>query len=447
MNAHWVRFLPRVLRLQLEGRHGLQAIVANTGWLFFDKALRITLGIVVGAWLARYLGPSRYGELAYVLAFVAIFQAIGKLGLDSIVVRDIARDPASAGEILGTTLSLRLAAGLFLWCAAIIIIALLQPGDTTALILTVILASTIVFQSTDTVDLWFQSQLQSRRTVFAKSLAYLGGNGLKVVLILLHAPLVFFASAWLLETVIASFALYIAYTKFRAHGEWRWQMQRAKLLMHEAWPYLLSSLGIMIYMRIDQIMLREMIGEKEVGIFSAAIIPSEAWYFIATTLLISVAPSISRRKKESQVAYLDSLKVFFSMMWLVSIIIAIVVSIFSSTIISLLYGDAYQSSAHVLATHIFAIIPVFLGVASNLWLTNEKRGDLAIKQTLLGAAVNITLNLYLIPLHGSVGAAISTVVSQWVSSVLVNAIFAWPLFKIQILSLFSIHKSMYQYKG
>ena len=441
MNASWIRYLPLRLQHYLEGRHSLQAIVGNTSWLFLDKALRITLGVVVGAWVARYLGPSRYGELVYVIAFVTMFQAIGKFGMDSIVVRDIARDPASANEILGTTFIIRLMAGFILWGTAPIGMWLLRPGDTTALLLTIIFAGTIIFQSSDTVDLWFQSQSQSKRTVLAKGLAYIGGNSLKVALILMQASLVYFAFAWLLETVLASLALYIAYRKYRTSGPWTWQIMQAKLLMNEVWPYLLSSLSIIVYMRIDQIMLREIIGEKEVGIFSAALLPSEAWYFIATTLIISVAPAISRKKKESESAYLGALKTYFSIMWFVSIMIAIMVSISSPFIIGLLYGSDFQSSASVLAIHVFAVIPVFLGVSSNVWLTNEKRGDLAIKQTLIGAAINIAMNLYLIPTHGAEGAAFSTVISYFFSAIFVNALFARPLFNIQISSLFSIPKA------
>lgn len=440
MNASWIRYLPRLLRCHVDGRYGLQAIMGNTFWLFLDKVLRIAIGIIVGAWVARYLGPSRYGELAYIIAYVTFFQAMGRLGMDSIVVRDIARDPVAANEILGINFRCRLFAGFILWMAAILFMWLLRTEDQTALLLTAVLASTVFFQSAETVDLWFQSQSQSKRTVLAKSLGYLGGNGLKVIFMLVQAPLVFFASAWLLETVLTSLALYLAYLKYSAHGAWCWQIQRAKLLLQESWHYLLSSLAIIVYMRIDQIMLREMIGEKEVGVFSAALMPSEASYFIASALMISIAPTISRKKKESETAYLNTLKTFFSIMWFMSITIAVAVSLSSSFIVNLFYGLAYQSSITVLAIHIFSVIPVFLGVSSGLWLTNEKRGDLAVKQTLLGAGITILMNLYLIPIYGATGAAMSSVVSYFVSAILANSVFAWPLFKLQISSLFWMPK-------
>ena len=88
LDPGWVRFLPASLRQRLAGRVNLHAVIHNSGWLMFDKLVRMLLGLVVGAWVARYLGPESFGELAYVLAYVAFFQAIANLGIDGIIVRE-----------------------------------------------------------------------------------------------------------------------------------------------------------------------------------------------------------------------------------------------------------------------------------------------------------------------------------------------------------------------
>src|ERR1700744_44346 len=90
------------LRARLAAQGPLRAIVANTGWLVFDRVIRVLIGLTVGAWIARYLGPAGSGELSYVVAFIALFQAAANLGADAIVVRDIARAPERAADILGT---------------------------------------------------------------------------------------------------------------------------------------------------------------------------------------------------------------------------------------------------------------------------------------------------------------------------------------------------------
>ena len=440
MNVAWLKFLPYNIRQKLDGRHSIQAIVGNIGWLFLDKIFRATIGLLVGAWVARYLGPSGYGELAYLIAFISIFQAMSKLGMDSIVVRDIAKNPSEDYEVLGSCFRARLISAFFLFWSAIFVMYLLRPGDVLSLGITAILAGTILFQPSETVDLWFQSQSQSKRTVMAKGLSYIGANGFKVFLILVGAPLMYFSIAWLIEAIMSSLALWVVYKNFPTIKSWCWRQNQGRALLVEAWPYLLSSLAIIIYMRIDQIMLGEIAGDHEVGIFSAAVTISEAFYFIPGMLLISLAPMIAKKRISSYASYIDSLRSFFSIMWVLSIVIACGISYFSDLITNLIYGPSFSASAAVLSIHVFALIPVYLGVSSNLWLTNENRGDLGIKQTLLGASINILLNIYLIPKYGALGAAMATLVAFFVSAIFANALFARKLFNLQMMALINFWK-------
>jgi PST family polysaccharide transporter len=79
----WLKILPTKLSQRLSGNHNLLAAINNSGWLMFDKLIRLLLGLLVSAWVARYLGPAQYGELAYVLAYLAFFQAVAVLGMDA----------------------------------------------------------------------------------------------------------------------------------------------------------------------------------------------------------------------------------------------------------------------------------------------------------------------------------------------------------------------------
>src|SRR5665647_1950727 len=111
--------LPPFIRRRLDSRPGFAKILNNMGWLTIDKFIRIFLSLLVGAWVARYLGPTGFGELAYIVAFVGIFQTIAQLGLDNIAIRDMSRCPELAKEILGTIFRLRMALGIICYIVAI----------------------------------------------------------------------------------------------------------------------------------------------------------------------------------------------------------------------------------------------------------------------------------------------------------------------------------------
>lgn len=431
-NPFWLKYTPGFIRRQLEGRHVLHAIIHNTGWLLADRALRLGLGLIVGAWVARYLGPSQFGELSYVLAFVAFFQAISELGLNGIAIRDISLDRNASPAILGTVFRLRLITGFFCWLAAIGSMAFFRPGDLHTLALTAIVSGSLVFQAADTVDIWFQSQTQSRRTVVAKTISYLINSLFKVVLILSTAPLIYFAIAGLVEFTLSATALSVSYKMFPAPFNWRWELELGKRLLKESWPYMLSGLAIIIYIRIDQIMLREMVGTKELGIFSAALPLSTTWYFIPMMIAQSAGPSIAKKKQSDLIGYDCAIDRLFSLMWWIMLPLCISIAFFSISIVKLLYGDQYNASASVLAVHVFSNIPVALGVMQSIWILNEKKNVLTLAKTIIGAVTNVGLNLILIPMYGALGAAMVTVISTMTSGVLSNLLLSPEIFRRQL---------------
>src|SRR5919202_6577395 len=88
----------------------LRRVIGNTGWLFTEKIAQMILGLLVGLWIARYLGPERFGRFNYAIANVGLFIPIAKLGLDNIVIRNLARNPSEKDKTLGTALFLKLIA-------------------------------------------------------------------------------------------------------------------------------------------------------------------------------------------------------------------------------------------------------------------------------------------------------------------------------------------------
>lgn len=108
---------------------GLWKLIGNTGWLFADKILRMGLALVIGVWVARYLGPEQFGLYNYAISFAGLFTMFATLGLDSIVVRNIVRQPAEKDEILGTTFGLRLMGGCFVVFLAVTTVSLVRPGE------------------------------------------------------------------------------------------------------------------------------------------------------------------------------------------------------------------------------------------------------------------------------------------------------------------------------
>jgi len=421
MSVPWIKYLPDFLRNRLESRQNLQKILTNTVWLFADRILRMGFGLVVGVWVARYLGPEQFGLFSYVLAFVALFGVFATLGLDDIVVRDIVRNPSDKDEILGATFSLKLLGGLVGILLTTAGILLLRPNDRLTHSMVAIIASGLIFQSFDTISFWFQSQVQIKYVVYAKNGAFILIALAKVGLILSHASLIAFAWAALAEIILGAVGLTLAYG---ANGHlvraWRGSIARARSLLTDSWPLILAGLAIVVYMKIDQIMLGEMLGNQAVGLYSAATRISEIWYFIPVAIVSSASPSIVEAKAISDSLYYQKVDKLFRLMAVLAFSIVIPMTFFSGHIIDLLYGPEFAGAGSVLAIHIWAAVFVFLGVAQGPWTVNEGLMKLSLQRTVIGAVANVVLNLLLIPRIGVVGAAISTLIAQALSSCILN---------------------------
>lgn len=397
---------------KITDRPGLNKILQNTGWLFADKVLRMGLAFVVTIWLARYLGPEQFGLLNFAMAFVALFGAIATVGLNSVVVRDLVKFPEKTSSILSTSISLQILGGLITFSLIVLAIHFLKPEDALARAIAIILGLSMVVKFSETIKYWYESQVKSKFVVWAESAVLVLFAAIKILLILQQAPLISFAWAIFAETVVLAIALIILYSiQSKTSKIWQPQLCQAKTLLRESWPLILSGLSVMVYMRIDQVMLGQMLNNEAVGIYSVAVKISEMWYFVPIAIVASVYPAIISSKEKSESLYQQRMQNLYDLMVYISVFVALIVTFSADWIVISLFGDAYSESGFVLAVHIWIGLFVSLGVASSKWFLLENLSKLIFYRTLYGALLNVLLNLLLIPSFGIKGCLIATLIS------------------------------------
>jgi O-antigen/teichoic acid export membrane protein len=401
---------------------GFRRYFANTSWMFAEQIMRLIAGLLVGIWVARYLGPAQFGVFSYAIAFAALFSNIAKLGLDGIVVRELVLTPNLRDLYLGTAFWLKLG-GAFVAFVAVALATQLTSNDRTTNLYILIIAGGTIFQSFEVVDFYFQSQVLSKFVSICKLTQLLLSSLLKLYLIYIGAELFWFVLVSLADQMILALSLYFAYRYQKLHGFYRhFDPMIAKHLLQDSWPLIFSGLVVMIYMRIDQIMIKEMLGEKEVGLYAAAVKLSEVWYFVPMIITQSLFPAIVSAKNTSEKLYYTRLqRLYTSLLWM-AIAVAVSMTFFSDWLVTLLYGEAYKDAGQVLMIHIWAGVFVSLGVASSNWFTSENLQKYAFYRTLLGAIINVILNLILIPIYGLIGAAIATVIAQSMAAFFFDAL-------------------------
>lgn len=417
--------LTNILKIKQAISPNIRRVIANTFWLMADNLLRIGIGLIVGIWVARYLGPKQFGMFNYAIAFAGMFNVFAKAGLDSIVIRDLVRHPESKDEILGTTFAIKLVCGVGAFLLTVGTVSLVRTDDPRMPLIVGIIAFGMVFQVFDTVDFWFQSQVQSKYVVYSKNTAYVLVNIAKVILIKTEAPLIAFVIAAFAEIALGSIGLAVAYRLAQYSFKlWETSFQTAKRLLQESWPNILAGFSIALYMRVDQLMLGSMVGDEAVGIYSVGVRLAELWYFIPLAICSSLNPTIIRAKQESEVVYYDRIQRSLNFLVVIAYLVALGSTYFSKDIIALLYGRNYAAANTILSVYVWAGIFVSLGLVRAIWITIEGLLLFGSITTLLGATINVILNLLLIPRYSGVGAAIATVISYGISDFLI--LFLYP---------------------
>ena len=391
---------------------GFRRYFANTSWLMGHRALNMVVALFVGVYVARYLGPERFGLLSYAGSFVGLFTALATLGLDSILVRELVKTPEHRDELLGTAFWLKAGGAILMWIGIAAAIPFTH-NDTQTNILIVIIAFAIIFQAFNVIDFNYQAEVKSKYVVYSQFVSLVISSITKLVFVWIAAPHVWFACVFLLDAVVRAVGLTAVYLQTTAKiWYWKWRWQTAKELLRYSWPLILSGMVISIYMKIDQVMIKEMLGAEQVGHYAAAVRLSEAWYFVPMAITSSVFPAIINAKKQSEELYYQRLQKLYDLMVWLAVAIALPTTFLAPWVIRVLYGKAFLPAAGVLSIHIWAGVFVFLGVASGKWFLCENMQKEAFYRTFLGVICNVVLNIIMIPKYGISGAALSTLISQ-----------------------------------
>ena len=380
--------------------------------------LRMIVSLFVGIYVARYLGPEKFGLLSYTLSFVWLFSSLAAFGLDDLLVRELVKFPERRKVLLGTVFWLKIS-GTVIMCSLITIVLSFVENDHQTELMVALIALGFFFQATNVIDFYFQARVQSKFSVRAQTFQLISTSLFKIYLVLNHAELVWFAFALMLDQLVVAVSFLVVY---RCEIEWfpffifRWH--QAKKLIRDAWPLIFAGMVVSFYMKIDQVMLKEMLDLKAVGIYAAAVKLCEVWYFLPTALLASLFPAILEARKKGDLIYKERIQKLYDLMIWGALAIAIPTTLLADWVIYIFYGTDFQEASSVLKIYIWAGVFVSLGCASSKWLVAENLERYSFYRTSLGAVLNVLCNLWLIPLLGIVGAALATIISQFIAAYL-----------------------------
>lgn len=395
-----------------------QKYIQNTGWLLLDKGLTFLIGFTMSIVLARYLGPENLGVLSYAMSLAGLFAVAGHMGLSGLVVRELVKDKEGRSEILGTTLILKFSGMLLGYLLLIGYGAIYEGTNSVEFWMLVIVGASLLFRCFGSVDSWFQSQVQGKYSAMVRTGALVASSLYRLSLVLGGASVLLFGYGVVLESIVAAllFCVFYRWTTGESPIRWRFSSGRARALLGQGSLVFLGSIFAVLYLKIDQVMLRWMIGVEEVGVYAVAVRLSEVWYILPAVLVSSFYPRLIKLYAEDLTRFQQRLQQVFDLLSSLAIVIAVLITIVAQPLIDLLFGMDYSESAPILSLHIWAAVFIFMRAALSKWILITDMLVFSMVTQGLGALVNILLNYYLIPMYGGEGAAWATLLSYAMAS-------------------------------
>jgi PST family polysaccharide transporter len=407
----------------------------NTGWLGLERVVQFLVAFAIGPVVARHLGPANYGLLAYAIAVTYLLTPLLTVG-ESLVIRDLAGEAAPAGVVLGAAAVLSAVTTGF---AAALILGLgdvassVVPAGGERVVVIVLLGAAL--KPVGVIDWWLQARLEARRAIFARTLALLLGACARIGAVLAGAALLTFA--WLISAEAALATVFLVCAYRMAGGSLRsWRVDPAYMrsLGRQALPMVVAGLSVVLYMRIDQVMLGALSQSRQNALYAVAVNLTEVTWFLPVAVMTSLTPAMTRlwaADRERAAAQMERVYVGAA---IGAYAVMVISALAGPWVITLLYGRQYNDVVPVFLLLTLTNVFVYLGVLQTIWTVNERRQGLALLRTGVAAILNIGLNFVLLPRYGARGAAVTTVVAYAVGGVAGNALSprSWEVWRSQL---------------
>ncbi|MBB1295370.1 flippase [Pseudoalteromonas sp. SR41-4] len=399
----------------------LKKIISNTSWLIGEKVIIMIANLFVTVVLARVLGAEQYGMLNYLLAIIALVAPVTALGLNAIVTREIVNKPSDTNKIISTSLFLRFGCSLIvvsLFIGLILFSNVIQGKEQQVALVLLCLGN--VFTCFYVMDFWFQAHVKAKVVTKMKFVIIVLFSIIKVLIALLSPKLIYVILAYSLEVALIGVGFLFIYNKTKEDNAFSFKdvdFNYARKLLSQSYWLILSGIASIIYLKIDQLMLRHMVDVEAVGTYAVASRLSEVWYFFANALVITLFPALLKIRGNPR-NYLIKLQKICDILFIVALLLAILVSVFGPFFIVLLFGEEYKASGVILQWHIWAAVFVFMRALASKWLIAESLLKYSLITHGVGAIINVIANLYFIPRYAGEGAAIATIISYFAASFL-----------------------------
>jgi len=421
----FIKFLPAIIFSEVSSK-SVKKVLHNIFWLVINLTFKLVAGLVIGAMIARELGPQKFGFLGYIYSYLAIFASFANLGLQGVVVKELIENEEKKSIILNTAIAMQFFAAVFLNLLIILVVVFQGSGRYESIFLIMIGAISLLFKTSESIKYWFESQLKSKSFVLIQNISLLICCILNFYLVHEHAPLELFVLVFSLESLLT----FIGFLMILKNSSQDLGINFSKVDFSYAWymikrslPLLISSFSIILSLNLDKIMIAKLYGNTELGFYSVASNLTQIFYVIPVFVGSTLAPLLSVLYKSNKKKYVYVCDRVFYMLFWGAILISVVIFFVGPSLIFFIYGGTYIYSARILSVQVLSSIFLFhVSFRKRLMLIEGvEKYTLALSVSMV--IITFVANYMLIPKYGAIGSSFASLISWGFNALVIPLIF------------------------
>lgn len=382
-----------------------RTIIRNILWMLTERGAQIVGGIVVSGLLARSLGAAQFGLFQYAQSLVFLAASLTLLcGSEVVVPRLVGKPEAEQRTVIAHAFMLRLAAAAVAYAAlAIYVIAF---ADSELMAAALWLGVALWFREpVGIVIAWLQARTYNRPSVTANLCALGAKLALVAVLFVTHAGIVAFAVVYAIEAIIAAALLARYYFRHSPATPVVWRRDLLRELLTSGLTFWGGLMLMMLFKRIDQLVLKPIIPLAELGAYAAAMQITENFVLVAPIIANSLAPQLIFQANDNTQARRNTVRAVWLMV-AAGASLAVPIAILAPWIVHLIYGAGFAESAQILRVSALMGILVFADAALNLTLIRRGAGRWVVAKWLCAAVIAFVVVRSFAPQIGAMAGAL-----------------------------------------
>lgn len=400
----------------------MKKIFFNIIWLIFDKVFILLLQFFVGVKIANYYGATLFGQYSYAISLVAFSNIFFELINSRVLKKYYTKE--NFNILVFNTNFFKNSIAIILFFIPIIYKFFYKIDDTLFCLLLLLCLDNVLMTATSGIENFFEYKLEAKRIVISNNIVKIISYFLQYICMILNKGIIFIAIVRcigsLIRVIILKYQYNSSYLGKLENKSVKLDIKLIVKIIDESKYLWFSFVSFLIYTQTDRLMINHYLGVEEVGVYTIGMQLSSILAILIGPIQNSLFPKFLELYRNDYQKYYNFYKLtntIITQFYLVITLISIVVVKYTFKYV---YSSQYDGAILIYSILAFSVFIKANGSLQTSHMTIKNITQKSFYKTLVSLILNIILNILLIPKYGINGAAIATLITQFIALFLID---------------------------